>query len=104
MPDSDFSKDIEIGCIELSEEDYQRLKEISDPEKIRKIEITEMDADDGTSYHIYLYGEDDTRNFYVGGYMPDGKEFWETRNAIIEILENYGLRDIVEEYRDTLEG
>ncbi|MBQ8904249.1 MAG: hypothetical protein IJY73_08205 [Oscillospiraceae bacterium] len=103
MPDSDYSTYIEIGNFELSESDFKRLKELSAPEKITKIETTEMDACDGTSYFITLYGEDDTEIFRTGGYMPDGKEFWDTRNALIEIAENYGLEDIVEKHRATLE-
>ncbi len=103
MPDSDYSKDIEIGNFELSESDFEKVKELSDPEKITRIKTQEMDADDGTSYFITLYGEDDEEIFRTGGYMPDGKEFWETRDAITEIAEGYGLENIVEEYRDTLE-
>ncbi len=103
MPDSDYSKDIEIGDFKLSESDFEKVKELSKPEKITKIRTTEKDACDGTSSYITLYGEDDAEIFRVGGYMPDGKEFWDTREAIIEIAESYGLEDIVEKHRDTLE-
>ena len=103
MPDSDYSEEIEIGSFELSESDFEKVKELSDPEKIRKIETTEMEADDGTSYFITLYGEDDTEIFRTGGYMPDGEEFRNTRNALIEIAEEYDLEKIVEDHRATLE-
>ena len=103
MPDSDYSEIIEIGSLELSEEDYEKVKELSSPDKIKAMKTEEMEADDGTSYFITLYGEDDTEIFRKGGYMPDGKEFWDTRKALIEIAEKYGLRDIVEKHRATLE-
>lgn len=104
MPDSGYVEIIEIGQFELSEEDYLKLEKISDPEKIRSIKVTEMDACDGTSCYITLYGEDDREIFRTGGYMPDGKEFHETRSAIIEIVESYGLNEIIDKHRATLEG
>lgn len=103
MPDSDYSEIIEIGSFELSESDFEKVKELSDPEKIRSIKVTEMDACDGTSRYITLYGEDDLEIFRTGGYMPEGKEFHETRSALIEIAESYGLTEIVENHRAALE-
>ena len=103
MPDSDYSTDIEIGSFELSESDFEKVKELSAPEKVTKIRTEEMYACDGTQYFITLYGEDDAEIFRTGGYMPDGEEFWDTREALIEIAEKYDLEEIVEDHRATLE-
>ncbi len=103
MPDTDYKNYVEIGRFELSEEDYEKIKELSEPEKITKLTIKEKDACDGTSSYIMLYGENDEEIYRIGGYMPDGEDFHETRSALIEIAHKYGLREIVEEHRATLQ-
>lgn len=104
MINSDYTEIIEIGQLDISEENYEKLRELSQPEKITALTVKEqMDACDGTSCYITLYGEDDAEIFRVGGYMPDGKAFQETRSEIIEILRECGISDIIEAHRETLE-
>ncbi len=93
----------EIASFVLDESDYESLQEIAVPEKISKLKVeNDEDVCDGSSYHISLYGEQDERVRYKGGYMPVGKKFWEVYNGIKEILDPYGIRDIVEEYRESM--
>lgn len=104
MINSDYTEIIEIGRLDISEENYEKLKELSEPKKITALTVKEqMDVCDGTSSYITLYGEDDAEIFRVGGYMPDGKAFQETRREIIEILREFGISDIIEAHRETLE-
>ncbi len=104
MINSDYTEIIEIGQLDISEENYEKLRELSQPEKITALTVKErMDVCDGTSCYITLYGEDDAEIFRVGGYMPDGKAFQETRSKIIEILRECGISDIIEAHRETLE-
>ncbi len=104
MTSTDYKEFIEISRVELSDKDYEKLEELCAPEKIKAIKTRETDATDGSSYHITLYGENDEQVFSTGGYMPEGKKFWETRDAVLEILFSYGIHDTVVEYRETLEG
>ncbi len=95
--------EIEIASLEMSEEDYEKLQEIAVPEQINKLKVeNDEDVCDGSSYYISLYGEQDEGICYKGGYMPVGKMFWEVYNGIKEILEPYGINDIVEEYRESV--
>ena len=61
------------------------------------------DVCDGNSTHIILYDEDDERLIYKGGYMPEGKRFWEIYNGIREILVKYDVARVVEEGRDRID-
>ncbi len=104
MINSDYSEIIEIGQIDIPDEQYERLKELSDPEKITKLKATsDQDVCDGVSYYINLYGENDEEIFSVGGYMPKEKAFNETRNELIDILVECGVSEIAEAHRKTLE-
>ena len=37
-----------------------------------------------------------------GGYMPIGTKFWDVYDAIKDTLKPYGIKDIVNDYRDTM--
>ena len=98
-----YPVETEIASWEMSEEDYEKLQEIAIPEQISKLKVeNDEDVCDGSSCHISLYGEQDERIFYKGGYMPVGKEFWEIYNGIKEILEPYDINGMVEEYRESV--
>ena len=95
--------ELEIASLEMTEEDYDKLTEIAVPQKISKLKIEEdQGVSDGSSYHIALYGEQDESVCYKGGYMPKGKKFWEVYHGVKEILQPYGIGDIVESYRESL--
>ena len=101
MPD--FDSVGKIGTVILSDSDYERLFEIADRERIYNLDVTDGEADDGSSYHIMLYDEKDEQLIAKGGYMPIGEEFWEIYKSIKEILEPYGINAIVDEHRKSLE-
>lgn len=103
MPDSDYEKIVEIACFEISGEDYAKLAEVADNEKIYDLQVEDGEADDGSSYHITLYDENDEKLISKGGYMPEGGGFWETYRAIKDILKPYGINEAVEAHRATLE-
>ena len=92
----------EIGSVILSEEDYNAIAEIAVPEEIANYKVTDGEGCDGSSYYISLYDENDKEAIIKGGYMAVGKEFGATYQAIHEILEPYGIEDIVNEYRATM--
>ena len=92
----------EIGSVTLSEEDYNTLAEIAVPEEIANYKVTDGEGCDGSSYYISLYDENDKEAIIKGGYMVVGKEFGATYSAIHEILEPYGIEDIVNDYRATM--
>ena len=93
----------EIAVLEMSVEDYEKLTEFAQPEKISQIQVeSDMEACDGSSYYITLYDENDAELLYIGGYMPIGDEFWETYKAIKDILEPYEIEEVVDTYRETM--
>ena len=94
--------DGEEDCIDLSEEDYNAISEIAVPEEIANYRVTDGEGFDGSSYYISLYDENDKEAIIKGGYMAVGKEFGATYNAIHEILEPYGISEIVNDYRATM--
>ena len=98
-----YPEEREIASLVLDESDFEALQKIAVPEKISKLKVeNDEDGCDGGSDHIALYGENDEQVCYKGGYMPVGKKFWEVYNDIKDILEPYGIHDIVEEYRESV--
>ncbi|MBO5165378.1 MAG: hypothetical protein J6B90_02100 [Lachnospiraceae bacterium] len=99
-----YPEELEIASLELSEADYERVLTIADPEEISSLK-TEEDREvcDGSSYHITLYDEQDEEVLSLGGYMPEGKKFWEIYGGIKEILEPYGIHESVVAYRESVE-
>ncbi len=94
----------EVFVATLSDEEFEQLEKIANPKKITKIKAREdQEVLDGSSFYIKLYDETDQVVFSVGGYMPDGDEFWETYEAIKEILEPYEIEDAVDDYREQME-
>ena len=99
-----YPEEIEIASLELSEEDYDRLIAIADPNEISSLKTEENEGVcDGSSNHITLYNEKDEEFLSQGGYMPAGKEFWDIYDGIHEILEPYGIHEIVVAYRKSVE-
>lgn len=104
MDNPDYSAIIEIGSVELSEDDYEQLTALADRKKIYNLKVEEeLDATDGSSYHISLYDENDEVLVYKGGYMPKNKEFWELYKDIHEIFDLYDIDQIIDDHRQTLE-
>lgn len=102
MAASDYESIVEIASFEMSDEDYAKLAEVADKEKIYNLQVKDGEAEDGSSYHITLYNENDQKMISKGGYMPDGEEFWETYLAIKEIIKPYGINEAVKAHRETL--
>lgn len=103
MVESDYSTIAEIGSVTLSEEDYEQLTALADREKIYHLKVTDGEADDGTSYHITLYDENDETLISKGGYMPESKEFMELYKNIHKIFALYEIDQIVEDHRELLD-
>lgn len=104
MKDSDYSTIIEIGSVELSEDDYEQLAALADRKKIYNLKVEEdLDATDGSSYHISLYDENDEVLISKGGYMPKSKEFLELYRDIHKIFDLYDIDQIVDDHRAVLE-
>lgn len=94
----------EIASLELSEEEYEEILEIASPKEISNLKVrNDMDVCDGSSYYITLYDKNDKELLSKGGYMPEGKKFWNIYRGIKEILAPYDINEIVDEYRKTLE-
>ena len=102
MVSADYSEIIEVGSVVLSENDYERLVSIADRDRIFGLRVKDGEADDGSSYHITLYDENDEKLVSKGGYMPVGDEFWEIYNSIKDILKPYGITEIVKHHRKIL--
>ena len=99
-----YPEELEIASVELSESDYERVLAIADPDEISSLKTEEdMGVCDGSSYHITLYDEQDEEVLSLGGYMPEGKKFWEIYDGIKEILEPYGIHESVVAYRESVE-
>lgn len=103
MPSSDFAQTEEIASITISDNDYEKLSEIADREKIYNLNVYDGEGCDGASSYIKLYDENDKQLVYKGGYMAVGEEFWEIYKSIKEIINTYDISDIVDEHRKTLE-
>lgn len=103
MPSSDFEQIVEIASITISDNDYEKLSEIAEREKIYNLNVYDGEGCDGSSSYIKLYDENDEQLVYKGGYMAVGEEFWEIYKSIKEIINAYGISDIVDEHRKTLE-
>ncbi len=100
----DTDNNPEVCVLTLSDEDYEKLQKLTLPEAIMDIETEEeLEAMDGSTYFIKLYGEDDKEFFVVGGYMPEGETFWKTYEEIKDILKPYGIEEEVEAYRNRME-
>lgn len=90
-------EDTELGAFLLTDEDFEAIEKIADRDEIYDLKVKENeDVCDGNSTHIILYDEDDERLIYKGGYMPEGKKFWEIYNGIREILVSYDVARLVE--------
>lgn len=93
----------EIGSFILSDEDYEKLSKLADPEKIAALQVeNDTEVCDGGSYYIKLYDENDETVVFKGGYMPNGGEFWEVYQGIKEVLKSYNPDDYVNAYRETM--
>ena len=102
MVDTDFSTIIETGSVELSDEDFEKVSALADRNRIFGLEVTDGEADDGSSYYITLYGENDEPLTVKGGYMPVSEDFCEIYNGVKNILEPYDVGKIVEAHRELL--
>lgn len=90
----------ELGVFHLSDEDFEAIQELADRDEIYDLKVKEnLDVCDGSSTHIILYDEDDEQLIYKGGYMPEGKQFWEIYSGIRERLVKYGVDRLVEDGR-----
>lgn len=104
MVESDYKTIAEIGAVALSEKDYEQLTALADREKLYHLKVEEdIEATDGSSYHITLYDENDEVLITKGGYMPDSKEFLELYRNIQEIFSHYDIDLIVEAHREILD-
>lgn len=96
----DTEENPELASLHMSEEDYKKLTEIANLEKIATLSATpDYDVCDGSNYYIKLYDKDDNVVVNKGGYMPVEDEFWDMYKAIKEILKPYNISEIVDEYR-----
>ncbi len=102
MVSADYSEMIEAGSVVLSENDYERLTLIADRDRIFDLRVEDGEADDGSSYDITLYDQNDEELISKGGYMPVGDEFWEIYNGIKDILKPYEIGEIVKKHREAL--
>lgn len=103
MVESDFSTVAEIGCVTLSEEDYEQLTALADREQIYRLKVEEdIEATDGSSYYIKLYDENDEVLVTQGGYMPESEDFMELYRDIKKIFALYDIDQIVETHRENL--
>lgn len=101
----DIEDNPEAGSLELTEEDYQKLAELAQPDKINNLQvINDMEVCDGSSYFITLYDESDKKLTSKGGYMPVSDEFWEIYSGIKDILKPYGISEMVDAYRETMQA
>ena len=93
----------EVGSFILSDEDYEKLSKLADPEKIATLQVeNDMEVCDGSSYYMKLYDENDEVVVFKGGYMPNGEEFREVYQGIKEVLGPYNPDDYVDAYRETM--
>lgn len=94
----------EIASFEITKKQYEEILEIAWPKAVSNLKVwSNMDVCDGSSYYITLYDKNDKELLSKGGYMPEGKKFWNIYRGIKEILAPYDINEIVEDYRKTLE-
>lgn len=94
----------EVMHFELTDEKYAKLESIVNPQEISRLTIKEdRDVCDGNSSYLRVFDEDDNV-ISIGGYMPQGDRFREIRNAIKAELEEYNIRDAVNEYKIQMEN
>ena len=97
-------EETELGAFVLTEEDFERVQELADRDEIYDLKVKEnMDVCDGNSTHMTLYDEDDEELITKGGYMPEGKKFWEIYKGIREILVSYDVERLVEGGRSMID-
>ena len=100
-----YPEELERASLELTEADYEKIVQLADPHEISSLKVkNDSGVDDGSSYHLNLYDENDERVLSRGGYMPTGEKFWEIRDGIMEILKPYGITEIVVDYRKSAEN
>ncbi len=100
---ADYPEAVEIASFAITEEEYVEIAKMATPKKISRMKVKEnQDVCDGSSYHIRLYDLNDEKGIAKGGYMPEGKKFWEIYNGIKAVLEPYEISKYVVEYRECL--
>jgi len=98
-----YPEELEIASFAITEEEYEALAQLAASEKISRLKVKEnQDVCDGSSYHIRLYGLDDSSILTKGGYMPEGKTFWEVYDGMKAVLEPYNISAYVIAYRESL--
>ena len=106
MPDASFEKDVEIAVFQMTPEDYAALAAFASPWKIASLWVRDSyGVTDGSSWYIRLYRDGDNGPELLlrkGGYMPRGRGFTEMYDGIRQRLDEYGVGDAVDEWRDGL--
>lgn len=106
MPDASFEKDVEIAVFQMTPEDYAALAAFAPPWKIASLWVRDSHGvTDGSSWYIRLYRDGDNGPELLlkkGGYMPRGRGFTKMYRGIRQRLDEYGVRDAVDEWRDGL--
>lgn len=106
MPDASFEKEVEIAVFQMTPEDYAALAVFAPPAKIARLWVREShDVTDGSSRYITLYRDGENGPEVLlrkGGYMPRGRGFTEMYRGIRQRLDEYGVRDTVDEWRGGL--
>ncbi|MBR5799355.1 MAG: hypothetical protein IKY23_04770 [Lachnospiraceae bacterium] len=98
-----YPEELEIASFSIAEEEYETIAQMTSPKQIDRLKVKEnRDVCDGSSYHIRLYDENDEKLIAKGGYMPEGKKFWEIYNGIKAVLEPYEITKYVVDYREHL--
>ncbi len=93
----------QIATITLTDEQYENIEKGLNLKKLYTLDPKEdRDVCDGSSYYIYLYGEDDDVVKAVGGYMPDNKYFNKAYALLMENLPMDELNAIRDEQVDKL--
>ena len=99
----DTDEQPEIATLQMSEDDYSELTKIVNRKEISELKvISDSDVCDGSDYFIWLYDKNDEICVTKGGYMPIDTKFWDVYDAIKDTLKPYGIKDIVNDYRDTM--
>lgn len=97
-------EDTELGAFLLADEDFEAIQKLADRDEIYDLKVKENeDVCDGNSNHMTLYDEDDEVLITKGGYMPEGKKFWEIYRGIRDILVTYDVAHLVEGGRFMIE-
>lgn len=94
----------EVVSFTLTDEEYNSIEALVDPYEIATLYVQgDQAVCDGTCYYLTVYDEADNP-ISKGAYMPTTKKFWDIRDGITDILEPYGIRDYVFEYKNILEN